>query len=103
MHYCWSKIATNTPAYWEATEDLLVNISKTRIVEALSVVGYFLLACLVIQFFSIGDYDWMQEQGVPYCVLPASSDDTSDVIASLIYQCSAPYCVSPRYLHQAIL
>ncbi|MEG1211002.1 MAG: DUF2645 family protein [Leclercia sp.] len=50
-----------------------MKLNTTRIVEALSVVLYFLLACFFMEFLSLNKYDWMREPGDSVCTIPHQS------------------------------
>lgn len=56
---------------------------QKRLVEILSLGGYFILVYLCMQVFSIGEYDWMREPGDSMCSVPLDPDDTRDITAPL--------------------
>lgn len=60
-----------------------MNAYKSRLVEVLSVIGYFLMACFFMNILNIGEYDWMLQSGESLCDLPLD-DDTRDISAPLL-------------------
>lgn len=50
-----------------------MNISKEKIVDAISMVGYFVFAYFALELFSINKYDWMMESGDSICSIPHQS------------------------------
>lgn len=50
-----------------------MKIDKEKIVDVLSMVGYFAFAYIVIEFLSINKYDWMIEPGDTVCSIPHQS------------------------------
>ncbi|AIA69199.1 YjeO family protein [Pectobacterium atrosepticum] len=47
-----------------------MNISKEKVVDAISMVGYFVFAYVVMELLSINKYDWMMESGDSICSIP---------------------------------
>lgn len=60
-----------------------MNTYHKRLVEVLSVGGYFVLVYLCMLIVNTGDYDWMLEPGDSICNLPQDPDDIRDVTAPL--------------------
>ena len=60
-----------------------MKIDQKRLVEILSLGGYFVLVYLCMQLFSSSEYDWMLEPGESICNLPPDPDDTRDITAPL--------------------
>ncbi|HGM5492137.1 TPA: DUF2645 family protein [Serratia fonticola] len=56
---------------------------QKRLVEILSLGGYFIFVYLCMQVFSIGEYDWMLEPGGSVCAVPLDPDDMRDITAPL--------------------
>ena len=50
-----------------------MKIDKEKLIDLLSMVGYFAFAYLAIEFFSLNKYDWMLEPGDSICSIPHQS------------------------------
>ncbi|PWD71440.1 DUF2645 family protein [Pectobacterium versatile] len=50
-----------------------MNISKAKIVDAISMAGYFVFAYFALELLSISKYDWMMESGDSICSIPHQS------------------------------
>ncbi|OMQ19571.1 DUF2645 family protein [Serratia oryzae] len=50
-----------------------MRIDKEKVIDIVSIVGYFAFAYLAIEFFSINKYDWMLEPGDSVCSIPHQS------------------------------
>lgn len=50
-----------------------MKIDREKIIDVLSMVGYFAFAYIAIEFFSINKYDWMMEPGDNVCSIPHQS------------------------------
>lgn len=57
--------------------------AQNRLVEGLSVIGYFLMTCFFMNIFSIGEYDWMLEPGGTVCELPLE-DNMKDITGPVL-------------------
>ena len=60
-----------------------MKIERKRLVEILSLGGYFILVYACMQVFNISEYDWMREPGDSVCSIPRDPDDTRDITAPL--------------------
>lgn len=56
---------------------------QKRVVEILSLGGYFILVYLCMQVFSIGEYDGIGGSSDSVCNLPVDPDDMRDITAPL--------------------
>ena len=60
-----------------------MKLYQKRLVEVLSLGGYFVLVYLCMLIVNTGEYDWMLEPGDSVCSLPTDLDDIRDVTAPL--------------------
>ncbi len=50
-----------------------MKMDKEKVIDVISMLGYFVFAYFSIEFFSINKYDWMMEAGDTVCSIPHQS------------------------------